>query len=93
MRLEDSDLKGIKEFSKETGFDQSTTIKQALKKGLLQLKADFAIQKYAAHKVTLSSAARIAGISLWEFLEELKKKNAFVQTDEESLEKSLKEFE
>ena len=41
----------------------------------------------------MSVAAGMAHLTLWEFMDELKKRNAFVETDEKNLEENLKEFE
>ncbi|MDO8634582.1 MAG: UPF0175 family protein [archaeon] len=93
VRLKDEEIKELKDFSKKLGSDQSTVLKQALKKGLKEMRFDFALENYSEHRISLSVAARLAGQSVWEFLDSLKKKGLFLQTDEENLEKTLKEFQ
>lgn len=53
---------------------------------------EFAMRQYVCHKLSLSRAASISHVSIFEFLDELKKRNLFVQTDEENLEKNLREL-
>lgn len=93
LRLKDEELNEVRDFAKKLDFDQSTLLKQALKKGLSEMRFDFAVENYSKHKVTLSQASRIAGVTLWEFLDGLKKRGLFLQTDEENLALGLKELQ
>ncbi len=56
------------------------------------LRISFALEKYAARKESFSETARLAGVSVWRLLEEMKSRGVFFQTDEESIFESLKEF-
>ena len=93
VRFEDEEIDELKKLAKERGSDQSTLLKQALKKGMKEVRIELAFEKYRHHKITMSVAAGMAHLTLWEFMDELKKRNAFVETDEKNLEENLKEFE
>ncbi len=50
------------------------------------------IEKYKQHKISISEASKLANLSLWEFMDELKKRSISIETDEANSEESLKEF-
>ena len=92
IRLEDGELREIKDVARELGVDQSTVMRRALKKGVDELRIESALGKYSTRKVSFSEAARLAGISEWRLLDEMKVRNVYFQIDEESVEENLKEF-
>ncbi len=62
----------LRELYKE---DQSTYIRKLLWKSIAQEKLDYALREYINDKISIGKAAEIAGISIWEMLDELKKRN------------------
>jgi predicted HTH domain antitoxin len=62
----------LKELYKE---DQSTLIRKLLWKSINQEKLQFAIKEYLNDKISLGKASEFAGISIWEMLDELNKRN------------------
>jgi len=74
--------------------DKSIIIREALEKGLVQLKVDFAIKLFSEEKLSVSEAAEIAGISIGEFMEVLVKRGVKVAIDlldiQEGLDNALK---
>jgi len=62
----------LREFYKE---DQSSIIRKLLWKSIAQEKLEFALKEYLNDKISLGRASEIAGISIWEMLDELKKRN------------------
>jgi len=67
--------KSLKELEALTGDDQSTLLRKLVDKGLSEAKMDIAIDRYVKEKTSLEQAAALAGVSLWRFLDELRKRN------------------
>ena len=67
--------KSIKELQELTGEDQSTLLRRLLDKGLAEVKLDIAADSYVKGKTSLEKSSEIAGVSLWSFLDELRKRN------------------
>ena len=55
-----------------TGLDRASMTKSLLRKGLEQLRYEEAVTDYRGERVTLSRAAEIAGISVWDFIARMK---------------------
>ena len=55
--------------------DQSSYIRKLLWKSIAQEKLNFAIKEYLNDKISIGKATEIAGISIWEMLDELKNRN------------------
>ena len=55
--------------------DQSSYIRKLLWKSVAQEKLEYAITQYLDDKISMGKAAEMAGISIWEMLDELKKRN------------------
>lgn len=56
------------------------------------MKLEFALKEYLNDKVSLGKAADIAGISIWEMLDELKKRNITLNYKISEAELELKFF-
>lgn len=67
-RLNDSDVALIQSLAELEGCDRATLIKTVLRNGLDRLRRDRAVEAYRLEKVTLSRAAELAGLGLWDFL-------------------------
>lgn len=85
-RINEALLKDIDFICKVEGLDKATVIKRLLTEGLKKWKLDYAIRLYCDGKVSLWRAARIANISLWEFIDILKEKRIELHLDSEDLE-------
>jgi predicted HTH domain antitoxin len=66
------EIDNLKELYKE---EQSSLIRRLLWRSIYEEKTDFAIKEYLNEKISMGKAAEIAGISIWEMLDELKKRN------------------
>ncbi|MHA1343872.1 MAG: UPF0175 family protein [Promethearchaeota archaeon] len=55
--------------------DQSSFIRRLLWKSITQEKLEYAIKEYLNDKISIGKASEIAGISIWEMLDELNKRN------------------
>ena len=66
IRLDSETLKKVKELEEEESVDRSTMIRKLVLIGYKDLATKKAAQKYKEGKITISEAARIAGISAWD---------------------------
>lgn len=77
--------------------DQSTFIRRLLWKSIKREKLELALQRYLDDKISLGMAAEIAEISIWELLDELKKRNVTlkyrIEDAEKEIENILKKYE
>ena len=87
------EIEKLKELHKE---EQSSYIRKLLWKSVAQEKLDYALKQYLDDKISLGKAAEIAGISIWEMLDELKKRNITlkykISEAELEIEKILKKY-
>jgi predicted transcriptional regulator len=89
VRLPDDMVKALDRLAKKEGTDRSTVMKRALAKGIRELAMESAMDEYERGGVTAWGAARRAGVSLWEFLDELKRRGKWFRTDEEHLREQI----
>jgi len=61
----------LKEVYKE---DQSSLIRRLLWKSIKQEKLELALKDYIEDKISLGKAAELANLSIWEIIDELKKR-------------------
>ncbi len=77
--------------------EQSSLIRRLLKKSINGEKIEIAVKMYLDEKISLGKAAELAGISIWEMLDELKRRNIGLKykiSDAElEVEKLLKRYE
>ena len=67
-RLDDQELALIQSLAELEGCDRATLIKSLLRKGMAHLRREQAVKAYRREEVTLSKAAELAGMDLWDFL-------------------------
>ena len=67
--------KELRDLQRLSGEDQSTVLRRLLEKGLSETKIEIAIDSYVKGKTSLERSSRIAGLSLWDFLDELRARN------------------
>lgn len=67
--------KSIRELQEITRDDQSTLLRRLLDKGLAEVKMDIAVNDYLKGKTSLEKSSEISGVSLWSFLDELRRRN------------------
>ncbi len=65
----------LRELQELTGEDQSTLLRQLLDRGLAETRMEIAVENYVKGKKSLEKSAEMAGVSLWNFLDELRKRN------------------
>jgi predicted HTH domain antitoxin len=73
-RVPDDMAKDLKEIEKEENADRATVVRKLLAKAISDWKLQHALTLYNSGKVTLWKASKIAGVSLWEMIEIVKKR-------------------
>lgn len=91
-RLDPEEIALLESLLQISGFDRSTLVKMLLKKGMGDMRLELASDQYRKEKVTLSRAAEIAGISLWDFIARMKREGLEFHYDETDLEHDLDAF-
>jgi predicted HTH domain antitoxin len=77
-QVEDTMAEELEEFMKVYGADRSTAIRKLLERGMGEWKVERAVTKYGDGEISVMRAAEMAGISIWEFLEILEKRELSV---------------
>lgn len=85
-RLPDDEKETIEEVAALLEEDNSTTIRKALREGLHELRVRVAVERYQSGEASLNEAARIADVSLAEWLEIARERNLTSQLSPEDLE-------
>jgi len=89
-RIPKERIKIIEEIAREERVDKSTIVDRALEHYTREWKLKKAIESYREGSVTLSRAAEIAGVSVWEMIDILARKKIPSQYDLEDLKEDLK---
>ena len=66
--------------------DESTVIRKALREGLADIRIRVAVERYRSGEISVNEAARIAGVSLVEWLEIAREHNLTTQLTPDDLE-------
>lgn len=77
-RVEDELAKLIDAVSKEEGMDRSTVIRRFLMKAAKDWLIEKSLREYEEGRITLWQAARRSGLSVWEMIDEAKKREMHV---------------
>lgn len=88
-RVDEDLLTRIKEIEKETRADRSEVIRRLLDEGVKQYQLKKAVGLLRDGRVTVSMAAEIADISIWDMLEVMYAKRIPIPYKAEDLRKSL----
>lgn len=88
-QIKEEMAKELNEFMQIYGVDRSTAIRKLLEKGLDEWKIERAISGYRNGKISLMRASEIAGVSVWEFLDELEEKGISINISWDTIEESL----
>ena len=92
IRLDKDDLKYLDGIAAEHSLDRTNLIKKAIKLGVYEILLNEALQKYQKGLCSAWEAAKEAQLSLWEFLEELRKRDIGFKVDEIELTNALREL-
>jgi len=89
-RVEEELAKIIDEVAKKEGMDRSTVIRRFLLRAVKEWLIEKALEDYELGKITLWQAATQSGLSIWEIITEIKKKEIHVPYTIEELQEDLK---
>jgi len=92
-RLSKQRIKLIEEIAQEEKVDKSTILDRALEHYTKEWRLQKALELYKNGAITLSRAAEIAGLSVWEMIDMLEKKKIILQYDAEDFEEDMKTLE
>ena len=92
-RVEEELAKIIDSIAKREGMDRSTVIRRFLLKAVKDWLIERGLEEYENGKLTLWQAAEKCGLSLWEIIDEIKKRSVHVPYTLEELKEDLKDFE
>jgi predicted HTH domain antitoxin len=92
-RVEEELARIIDSIAKREGMDRSTVIRRFLLKAVKDWLIDRSLDEYDEGKLTLWQAAEKCGLSIWEMVGEVKKRDIHVPYTLEDLKEDLKAFE
>jgi predicted HTH domain antitoxin len=85
------EMKGeIEVLQKMTHLDKSSLIRQLLRKSIREFRIEEAIKAYEEGKVSFGKASEIAGLNMWEWIDEVHRRGVHMQL---SIEDARQEIE
>jgi len=84
-RIPDDDNDEIEAVAELLDSDKSTVIREALREGLADIRLDRAVEQYQTGDVSANQAARIAGLSLADWLVVARERNLTTQLTPDDL--------
>lgn len=92
VRLPENLLEDLEDLAQAEQTDRSTVIRRTIERGLRDIAFDRAIDAYQQGGKTAWAAARQEGLPLLAFLEELRRRDLWFHTDEETLASQLEDL-
>ncbi|MBI4146940.1 UPF0175 family protein [Candidatus Woesearchaeota archaeon] len=89
-RIPEETAQDIKLLAKARHTGKTEVIRALILQGLKEAKLEMSIQKYKEGKATLWKAAQLAGLSLWKFLDEVKKRKIGMEYTREEAQEEVK---
>lgn len=84
-RIPDDDEETLEEVAALLGEDKSSVIRKALREGLSDLRIRLAIERYQSGEISLNQAARVADVSVADWLEIARENNLTTQLTPDDL--------
>jgi predicted HTH domain antitoxin len=84
-RLPEEDNEELEAVTELLESDKSTTIRKALREGMATLRERHAVERYQSGDTSVNEAARLAGLSVGEWLEVAHERGLTTQLDETDL--------
>jgi len=88
-RVDDELAKLIDEIAKKEGMDRSTIMRRFLARAVKEWQIEKSLKDYEEGKITLWQAAERCGLSLWEIIEEARKREIHVPYTLEDLKEDV----
>lgn len=85
VRLPEKEKAQLDEVAAMLEQDRSTTMRRALREGVETLRTRHAVERYGSDDVSVNQAARLAGLSIAEWLELAQERGLTTQLDEQDL--------
>ena len=85
VRLPAEEKEALDELAELLEQDRSTTMRQAIREGTETLRVRHAVERYQSDDVSVNEAARLAGVSIAEWLELAHERGLTTQLDETDL--------
>jgi len=85
IRLSPEERLALEQLSREEHLPESTLLKKLVLDGLARRRLDWACAAYARGEIDIRSAARYAGLSIYEMLDELKRRDIEIVSPEQFL--------
>lgn len=89
IRLKEDFMKEARRLAELLMVDESVIIREALEKGMAEVKLEIAISRFSKGKASTSEAAEIAGLSIGEMMDEIVKRGLKPNIKKEDVEGSL----
>lgn len=86
-RIPDEEREALEEVADLLDEDRSTTIRKALREGLHDLRVRIAVERYQTGEISVNQAARIADVSLAEWLDIAHERNLTTQLSPADIER------
>ncbi|WP_290812750.1 UPF0175 family protein [Halovivax sp.] len=84
-RIPDDDEEALEEVAALLDEDKSSVIRKALREGLSDLRIRVAVERYQTGEISTNEAARVAGVSVAEWLEIARERNLTSQLSPDDL--------
>jgi len=85
VRLDEDERDELDEVAALLEQDRSTTMRRAIREGVETLRVRHAVERYGSGAVSVNEAARLAGVSIAEWLELAQERGLTTQLDETDL--------
>ena len=85
VRIADEEKAELDDVAELLEQDRSTTMRQAIREGVETLRTRHAVERYQSGDVSVNEAARLAGVSIAEWLELAGERGLTTQLDETDL--------
>ncbi|WP_340102144.1 UPF0175 family protein [Salinibaculum salinum] len=85
VRLPEEDNEELEAVTELLESDKSTTIRKALREGMATLRERHAVERYQSGEASVNEAARLAGVSVGEWLELAHERGLTTQLNETDL--------
>ncbi|KXB00707.1 hypothetical protein AKJ41_03785 [candidate division MSBL1 archaeon SCGC-AAA259O05] len=92
-RVDEKLSERIDEIAEEEGLDRSTVVRKFLADGTKNWLIEKSFEDYEAGRITLWQAADRCGLSLWEMIQEARKREVHVPYTVDELEEDLRALE
>ena len=88
-RVDSKDSKLVEDLAKLEGDDRSTVLRKLMRLGIQFYRREVAVRTYSQGKTTLTRAAELMGVSIWEFLAELGRQGVRLNYDSVEFDKDV----